>query len=80
MPTGEVLMTELRVDDFTLSAAVHVAYQTREGFKVPVPIEMHESYVNRLNNSRVEGHATYSNFRQFGVKTDEVIASPPADR
>lgn len=76
VPGGEVTMTELRVDDFTVSAIVHVAYQTREGFKVPVPVEMHETYTNRLNNSRVEGHATYTNFRQFGVRTDYAIRPP----
>jgi len=76
VPGGEVTMTELRVDDFTVSAIVHVAYQPREGFKVPVPVEMHETYINRLNSSRVEGHATYTNFRQFGVRTDYAIRPP----
>jgi hypothetical protein len=36
---------------------------------------MHELYLNRLNNStKVEGTATYSNYRQFDVKVDEQIA------
>jgi hypothetical protein len=77
MPDAQVLMTELLVDDFTLSAAVHVAYQARPAFALPVPVEMHENYLNRLNNSRVEGSATYANYREFNVKTDEAIATPP---
>lgn len=77
LPTGRVMMSELVVEDFTLNAIVHVAYAEREGYDVPVPAQMHEAYLNRLNNSRVEGTATYSNFREFGVKTDEAIASPP---
>jgi hypothetical protein len=74
MPDAEVLMTELGVDDYSLSATIHVAYERKPGLAVPVPIEMHELYVNRLNWSKVEGSATYSNFRQFDVKVDEQIA------
>jgi hypothetical protein len=75
MPDAEVLMTELAVDDYTLSATIHVAYENKPGLAVPVPVEMHELYLNRLNNStKVEGTATYSNYRQFDVKVDEQIA------
>ena len=76
MPSAQVLMSELRVENFSLSAAIHVAYQPRPGFSVPVPVEMHEVYVNRLNNSRIEGSAIYTNFREFKVKTDEAVAPP----
>src|SRR5580765_1575974 len=74
MPDAEVLMTELGVDDYTLSATIHVAYERKPGLAVAVPVEMHELYVNRLNSSKVEGTATYSNFREFNVKVDEQIA------
>jgi hypothetical protein len=75
MPEGEVLMTELGVDDYTLTATIHVAYAKKEALPVAVPIEMHELYLNRLNNStKVEGTATYSNYRQFDVKVNEQIA------
>lgn len=77
LPEAQVLMTELLVDDFTLSAAVHVAYQPRPGFDLPVPVEMHENYLNRLNSSRVEGSATYTNYRRFDVKTDETLVPVP---
>jgi hypothetical protein len=75
MPEAEVLMTELGVDDYTLSATIHVAYERKPGLAAPVPVEMHELYLNRLNNqTKVEGTATYSNFREFNVKVDEQIA------
>jgi len=75
LPDAEVMMTELGVDDYTLSATIHVAYDRKPGLAAAVPVEMHELYLNRLNNStKVEGTATYSNYRQFDVKVDEQIA------
>jgi hypothetical protein len=75
LPDAEVMMTELGVDDYTLSATIHVAYDRKPGLGAAVPVEMHELYFNRLNNStKVEGTATYSNYRQFDVKVDEQIA------
>jgi hypothetical protein len=74
MPDAEVLMTELGVDDYSLSATIHVAYERKPGLAVAVPVEMHELYENRLNSSKVQGTATYSNFREFSVKVDEQIA------
>jgi len=75
LPDAEVLMTELGVDDYTMSATIHVAYDRKPGLAAAVPVEMHELYLNRLNNStKVEGTATYSNYRQFDVKVDEQIA------
>lgn len=73
MPDAEVLMTELGVDDFSLSATIHVAYNRRPGLAVAVPVEMHELYENHLNPTKIEGTATYSNFREFSVKVDEQI-------
>jgi hypothetical protein len=75
MPGAEVLMTELAVDDYTLSATIHVAYERKPELPVAVPVEMHELYLNKLNNqTKVEGTATYSNYRRFNVKVDEQIA------
>jgi hypothetical protein len=75
LPDAEVLMTQLGVDDYSFSATIHVAYDRKPGLAAAVPVEMHELYLNRLNNStKVEGTATYSNFRQFDVKVDEQIA------
>ena len=72
--TAQVSMTEIGVEDLWLKAVIHVAYGAVEGLNLPVPIEMHERYENKLNGMRVEGSATYSNFREFKVSVDEDIA------
>lgn len=72
--TGHVVMTEIRIEDFTLGAVIHVTYRPQPGIDEPMPAAMHEMYENRLNQRRVEGTATYSNFRQFNVAVDEQIA------
>ena len=51
-----------------------MAYGTVDGLDLPVPIEMFERYENKLNGTRVEGSATYANFRKFTVAVDEDIA------
>jgi hypothetical protein len=78
--TGNVLMTELRIDEWTLAAAVHVAYRPVGDLDLPLPVAMHEMYENRLNSRRVEGTATYSNVRQFNVNTDEQVVPLPEQR
>ena len=72
--TSQVFMTEIGIDDQWLRADIFVAYGTVDGIELPVPIEMHEAYENRLNGTRVEGTATYANFREFRVAVDEDIA------
>jgi hypothetical protein len=37
---------------------------------------MREQYVTRRRNYRLSGTATYGNFRQFTVRTDEAIEPP----
>lgn len=77
--TGYIVMTELRVDDWTLAAVIHVAYRLQPNGDLPLPSSMHEMYENRLNHRRIEGTATYSNFREFNVAVDEQIA-PVTDK
>lgn len=72
--TSQVFMTEIGIDDQWLRAVIHVAYGTVDSIDLPVPIEMHERYENKLNGTRVEGSAVYSNFRKFQVAVDEDIA------
>ena len=72
--TSQVFMSELGVEDLSLKAVIHVAYGPADKIDLPVPIEMHERYENKLNGTRVEGAATYSNFREFKVAVDEDIA------
>ena len=72
--TSQVYMTEIGVEDLWLKAAIHVAYGSVDGINLPVPVEMHERYENKLNGTRVEGSATYSDFREFTVSVDQDIA------
>jgi hypothetical protein len=72
--TSRVLMTEISVEDLSLKATIDVAYRPVEAIDIPLPVEMHERYQNKLNGTRVEGSATYSNFREFKVNVDEDIA------
>jgi DNA end-binding protein Ku len=72
--TSQVEMTEIGIEDSWLRAVIHVAYGNVEGIDLPVPIEMHERYDNKLNGTRVDGSATYANFREFKVSVDEDIA------
>lgn len=72
--TSQVYMTEIGIDDLWLRAQIFVAYGKVDGLELPVPIEMFERYENKLNGTRVEGVATYANFREFKVAVDEDIA------
>ena len=72
--TSQVYMTEIGIDDMWLRAQIFVAYGKVDGLELPVPIEMFERYENKLNGTRVEGVATYANFREFKVAVDEDIA------
>ncbi|MFN7980441.1 MAG: hypothetical protein U0Q11_01155 [Vicinamibacterales bacterium] len=72
--TSRVFMTEIGIDDLWLKADIFVAYGSVDTIKLPVPVEMHEQYENKLNGSKVDGTATYTNFREFKVNVDEDIA------
>jgi hypothetical protein len=72
--TGRVFMSELIASDVRLSGTVLVGYQPDVLADVLVPVAMHEEYLERRNNIRVSGTATYGRFRQFQVKVDEKIA------
>ena len=72
--TSQVYMTEIGVEDLWLKAVIHVAYGSVDAINLPVPVEMHERYENKLNGTRVEGSATYADFREFKVSVDQDIA------
>jgi hypothetical protein len=61
--TGRVLMSELAVQNRALKATIDVSYQSEPLLGLLVPIEMHELYEGRRNNSRIEAVATYGRFR-----------------
>jgi len=70
---GRVLMTELIAQDAVLRGAIVVSYRSEPGIGFLVPAEMRERYDPR-GGYRVEGTATYSNFRRFTVSVDEKLA------
>jgi hypothetical protein len=72
--TSQIYMTEIGVEDLWLKAEIYVAYGHVDTIELPIPVEMHERYDNKLNGTRVEGSAVYSNFREFKVSVDEDIA------
>jgi hypothetical protein len=73
--SGAVMMSELVMENSEVSATINVSYQSEPVLGFLVPVEMRERY--RTRDERVEGVASYGRFRQFQVKTDEVIAKPP---
>ncbi len=71
--TGRILMTEIVIEGPTIVTTMQVSYQAEPLVGFLVPIEMHETYVTAKKRYKIEGTATYSNFRQFTVQTDEKI-------
>ncbi len=67
--TGRILRTELLVEDVRLRASITTRYRRDETFGLDVPYEMREEYI-LANGSRVDGVATYGNFRKFDVSVD----------
>jgi len=74
--TGAVLMSELVMEKGDIRAVIDVSYQSEPLLGLRVPVAMHERY--RARSDRVEGIASYGKFRQFQVRTDEVIEKPDA--
>ena len=68
--SGTVVASELVVKDPDVSALVDVRYALEPDIGVRVPVEMRERYSDRYG-SRVEGTASYSNFRRFQVEVEE---------
>lgn len=66
--TGRILRTEMVVSG---NDRVMTTFRFDERFQIAVPAEMHESY--GAGRTSVEGHATYGQFRRFGVTTEEKI-------
>ena len=74
--TGRVLMTELVVQSAGVRSLTQVSYQSEPLVGFLVPVEMREEYeLSKPSDYRIEGTATYSNFRQFTVKATEHIGS-----
>jgi len=74
--TGRVLMSELVAEDHDVRGQIDVSYQSVPVLGLLVPVEMHEVYEGR-DGVKIEGTATYGNFRRFQVKVDERMAPVP---
>jgi hypothetical protein len=72
--SGRVFATELAANDTSLTGTIDATYRIEPTLNLLVPAEMHERYELRKDGSRVEGTATYTQFRQFQVKVDEKLA------
>jgi hypothetical protein len=77
---GQLIYSELMVGDTNsnVRSQITVKYRFEERFGVWVPSEMHEIYdrPKQRRAPRIEGEATYSNFRKFEVEVDETIKVP----
>ena len=69
--TGRVLATEVDVRDAEVEATIAVRYRLDDGLGHLVPAEMRERFENRRQRSRVDGTATYTDFRRFQVQVSE---------
>lgn len=69
--SGRILRTELVSEDLAIRAMIDVSYQAEPGLDLLVPGEMREVYLVRRTESRIDGRAAYSRFRQFMVTTTE---------
>ncbi|HJU41877.1 MAG TPA: hypothetical protein VJ691_03650 [Vicinamibacterales bacterium] len=70
--TGRILQTQLISEDGAIIIAdIHVNYGAAPGFTLLLPVAMREHYRVRVTESRIEGRAAYSKFRQFTVTTTE---------
>jgi hypothetical protein len=64
--TGAVLRSELRTSPTSgieVESVIVVSYKRNERFDMLLPDDMNEMYFTRTG--RIEGHATYSNYRRF---------------
>jgi hypothetical protein len=73
--TGRILQTRIHTDTGSLESEIVVTYREDRRMGLLVPWRMRESY--RSDSERVEGTATYTNFRKFQVKTGEAIKKRP---
>jgi hypothetical protein len=69
--SGRVSASELLIQTGFTRVTIRVIYAEQSKLKLWLPASMDESYASF--STGIEGHATYSNFRQFKVETDTII-------
>ena len=72
--TGQLLMTELLIDERGVLTVIDVLYEVMPFSSYPVPVEMRERYEQA--SMTLMGTATYTNFRKFGVDVSQTIGDP----
>ena len=71
---GALLRTELQLEDSITKSRVITHFEYDQKFGVAVPVRMEETHATGLG--RTVATATYGRFRQFSVKTEEVLTTP----
>jgi hypothetical protein len=73
---GAISGASLLAEHPTFRLAMTIKYALDPGTELLVPTESHERYQTPKSKDQLDVYATYSNFRQFQVKTEEEIATP----
>ena len=71
--TGQVIRTELQLEDRLQSARITADFQPDERFAIRVPVLMDEQYSVKGNAGKLTAKATYTRFREFAVRTEEQL-------
>jgi len=74
--TSRVLLTELVNEAKTVRSTIRVSFQSEPTNGFLLPVEMRERYERKGGFYKLEGAATYANFRRFRVETAEEIGKP----
>jgi hypothetical protein len=70
-------MSELTVNDLSITADIDVRYRLDPSVARMVPAEMRERYLSNFNGGpSVTGRATYDHFRTFQVNTSTDDVKP----
>jgi hypothetical protein len=75
--TGRIVKSEILVTRVDITASLTILFGVDERLKVPVPLEMRESYNFRGGN--IKATAKYGRFRRFSVDTTEEVGDPIQD-
>jgi hypothetical protein len=65
--TGEILKTEILLEDNTHKTEIVTTFQMNERFKIPLPTEMKEQYSLKGNGGKITATASYQRFREFQI-------------
>ena len=79
--SGTVVQTDLAMQTGAVQVSLRTRYAPHPRFRSWLPVSMEETYTlvnpRTRTESRVDGRATYSNFRSFSVVVDEETSAKP---